>query len=299
MGVGCALEILGETSLSKAEVKRIVERIQNLPTLPVVVTQILKMTTDPESNAQDVQKILSRDQSLSTKVLKLVNSAFYGYAGKIKTLQQAVVILGFETIKAVALSATVFSTFSEKSRAGFDRDAFWRHSIGTGVAARLLSREQGMADPDEAFMAGIIHDVGKVVLDQYVSDEFQKVVDYVQENNVLIYEAERKVLGTSHAQIGRWLATQWQLPADLTDVIFYHHQPSNAQKAPDLTSIVHTADILARTLKLGSGGDNKIPPLDPAAWSHLGMDQTTLKKLLSIIPSEFAKADVFIQMARG
>ncbi|RMH58233.1 MAG: HDOD domain-containing protein [Candidatus Hydrogenedentota bacterium] len=278
--------------------KRIVERIQDLPTLPTVVTRILKLVHDPESNAADVQMILGRDQSLSTKVMKLVNSAFYGYAGKIKTLHQAVVILGFDTIKSVALSATVFTAFAG-GRKNFDRDAFWRHSIATGVAARLLARECRMKEIEESFMCGVIHDIGKVVLDQYAPGDFDRVLAYVQEKNCLIYEAERAVLGSSHAQVGRWLGMKWGLPAEIVDVIFYHHQPANAQRAPKQTAVVHVADILARTRKLGSGGDAKVPPLDPAAWEKLGLDEGRLKGILAVLPDEFAKADLFVQMARG
>lgn len=284
--------------MPNVDIRRVVERIQNLPTLPVVVTQILKLVNSRESDANDVQSILARDQSLTTKIMRLVNSSFYGYAGKITTLQQAVVILGFDTIKSIALSATVFSAFPSRTRATFDREAFWRHSIATGVAARHLAKESKFEQVEEAFVAGILHDIGKVVLDEYATELFDTVLAYVEEHDVLVYEAERAVLGFSHAQIGRWLATKWALPADFVDVIFYHHQPGNALRAPHLTAIVHTADVLARTLKLGSGGDRKVPPLDPAAWTLLNLPEEALRKMLAEIPGEFSKADLFIQMAQ-
>lgn len=281
------------------DIRRVVDRIQTLPTLPVVVVQLLKLVNSPGSNAQDVQAILGRDQSLTTTVMRLVNSSFYGYAGKITTLQQAVVILGFETIKSVALSATVFSAFSKSGRAEFDREAFWKHSIATAVAARMLAHEAKMKEADEAFVAGIIHDIGKVVLDEYAPDYFDQVLAHVREHDALIYEAERSVLGFSHAQLGRWLGTKWSLPYPLIDAIFYHHQPGNAQKAPQLTALVHIGDILARTLKLGSGGDDKVPPLDPAAWQLVDLDESVLRRILDRLPGEFKKADIFVQMVRA
>ncbi|MBL4889149.1 MAG: HDOD domain-containing protein [Candidatus Lindowbacteria bacterium] len=284
--------------MAKVEIRDIVDRIQNLPTVPAVVTQILKMVNDPKSSANAVQAILGRDPSLTFKVLKLVNSAFYGYVGKIKTVHQAVVILGFNTIKSLALSATVFSAFGGKGRDAFDRDAFWRHSIAVGVAGRMIAMEVNAEDPEEAFVAGIIHDVGKVVLDEYAPEYFDQVLEYVQENDCLIYEAERKVLGSSHAQVGRWLAAKWGLPPETIDVVFYHHQPTNAKHAPQMTSIIHIADILARTLKLGSGGDNKIPPLDKGAWKIVGIEEGKLKNVLEKLPGEFAKADLFMQMVK-
>lgn len=285
--------------MGNVDIRRVVERIQNLPTLPIVVTQILKIVGDEDSGASDIQQILRRDQALTGKIMRLVNSSFYGYAGKIKDLQQAVVILGFDTIKSVALSATVFSAFSKTDRRAFDREGFWRHSIAVAVAARRLAMAAKHPAAEEAFVAGILHDVGKVVLDEYAPAEFDAVLAYVAEKDVLIYEAERAVLGFSHAQIGRWLATKWALPADFVDVIFYHHQPGNAQKAPQLTAFAHVGDVLARTLKLGTGGDNKVPPLDPAAWAILKIDQEVLQRLLAELPMEFAKADLFVQMAKA
>lgn len=285
--------------MANTDIRRIVERIQNLPTLPDVVTRILKLVKSPESCAQDVESILSRDQSMTTKVMRLVNSSFYGYAGKITTLKQAVVILGFETIRSIALTASVFTAFAGRGRERFDREAFWRHSIATAVASRMLAQAAREEAAEEIFLAGIIHDIGKVVLDEYAPVEFDQVLAVVEAKDCLIYEAEREVLGSSHAQIGRWLATKWSLPAELTDVIFYHHQPGNAQKAPRWTAFVHVGDILARTLKLGSGGDRRIPPLDPSGWSLTGLDEAALKRVLAGLPSEFAKADIFVQMSKS
>lgn len=290
---------MGGDLAEKIDIRNVVERIQNLPTLPTVVSQLLKLVSSRESSALDVQAVLSGDQSLTTTVMKLVNSSFYGYAGKISTLQQAVVILGFETIKSVALSATIFSAFKKEGRTEFNREEFWKHSIAVGVSARILAREIGYKEIEEAFVAGIIHDIGKVVLDEYAPEYFDLTVQYVKEHDVLMYEAERAVLGFSHAQLGRWLATKWNLPAHLIDAIFYHHQPGNSQRAPELTALIHVGDILARTLHLGFGGDDKVPPLDPSGWEKLNMTEETLKRILSEVPAEFAKADLFLKMTKA
>lgn len=285
--------------MADTDIRRIVERIQTLPTLPTVVMQLIKLVNDPGSTANDVQAILGRDQSLTVKVMKLVNSSFYGYAGKIKTLQQAVVILGFGAIKSLSLSATVFSAFSKQNREGFDRGAFWQHVIATGVAARLIASEVKGLQEDEVFIAGIIHDIGKVVLDEYAPDLFDKVLREVRTKHISIYDAEKAVLGASHAQVGRWLGTRWGLPPEMIDAIFYHHQPENAQKAPSLVAAVHLGDHLARFLKLGSGGDDLVPAIGPTALRQLGLTDSSLKKAMSLIPAEFAKADLFVQMAQG
>jgi len=283
--------------LKQVDIRRVVERIQNLPTLPIVVSQILRLVGDDESSAHDVQEILRRDQSLTFKILKIVNSSFYGNAGKIRDLQHAVVILGFDTIKSVALSATIFSTFPNGKRGRFDREAFWRHSIAVAVASRKLAQELKITSFEEAFVGGILHDIGKVVLDEYASELFEEVLTYVEEKKVLMYEAERAVCGFSHAQIGRWIAAKWALPQEYVDVIFYHHQPGNAQKATQLTAIVHLGDIIARSLKIGSGGDDCIPPIDPSSLKILSLSEETIKKVIIELPAEFEKADLFAQMS--
>jgi len=281
--------------VSPAALKKIVEKIQDLPTLPPVVSRLLGLIDDPNSSARDVEAILSRDPSLTMKVMRLVNSPFYGY-GNIKTVQQAVVILGFEAIRGIALSAAAFEAFPGVGRPGFSRIDFWRHSLAVGVAGRLLAQRAGWKDFEEAFVAGIIHDIGKVVLDEYCPELWERVLLHTKEHNCLIVESERAVLGLSHAQIGRWLASRWHLPPAYVAAIFYHHQPGFAANEKKMAGVIHVADVIARTLKLGSGGDTKVPPLDPAGWKETHLAESDLKEVLALTPEAFNKADLFLAL---
>lgn len=285
--------------MATTDLKKIVEKIQKLPSLPQVVTKVLALVRDPKSSADDLQKIMAMDQSLSLKTMRLVNSAFYGYAGRIKSLSQAVVILGFDSIKSIALSASVFDTFKGVSKSPLKREHFWQHSIAVGVCSRMVAADIKLDDPEGAFFAGLIHDIGKVILDQYAHEEFVSALNHAQEKEMLLFEAERELLGVSHAQVGRWLATKWNLPEDIVDAIFYHHQPSYAQKAPRLTSVIHLANVVVQNKAIGKSGNPKVPPLDPFAWKTLQLDKETISRVMERLDVEMSKADAFLQMAKG
>lgn len=278
-----------------SELKRIVESVQDLPTLPPVVTRLLSLVHSPDSSARDVEAVLSRDQSLTMKVMRLVNSPFYGY-GNIKSVQQAVVILGFESIRSIALSASVFESFPGKGDDDFDRLEFWRHALAVGTAARILAKIRRWKEIEEAFAAGIVHDIGKVVLDEHLPELWRRVLAHARAKKCLVFQAEREVVGFSHAQIGRWLATKWRLPPRHVAAIFYHHQPAFARDATELVAIVHIADILARRLGLGNGGDDLVPPLDPEGFKRSGLEETDLKHAEAELPEAFEKADIFLQL---
>ncbi|RME01114.1 MAG: HDOD domain-containing protein, partial [Calditrichaeota bacterium] len=188
------------------KVQKIITKIKQLPTLPQVITRLIQIIDRPDSSASEVSKIISTDQSLMTKVLKLVNSPFYGMPKRITTLSQATVILGFNAIKNLALTAAIFDQFGGKGEGihqnGFSREKFWEHSIAVAVASKIISEHIGYPQPEEAFMAGLIHDIGKVVLDQFLHDEFVEALKYSADNQVSISDAEIKIIGSNHAQIG-------------------------------------------------------------------------------------------------
>ncbi|MDD2710276.1 MAG: HDOD domain-containing protein [Verrucomicrobiae bacterium] len=271
-----------------ATLKRVVEQIHDLPTLPSVVTKLLSLVQNPLSSANDLEQILSRDPSLMVKVLRIANSPFYG-SKDITTLEHAIVVLGFSAIRSIALSASVFESFPGTGRPGFDRRDFWRHSLGVATAARQLALKMGWAEIEEAFIAGLIHDVGKVILDEYASESWQQALTYAQQNNTFIIEAERTVLGVSHAQVGRWLAAKWKLPQNYTSAIFYHHHPAFASRHEDLAAIIHIADIMARSHHMGSSGDSLVPQFDPSSWKLCRMEEAAYQTTFDELPEEFTK----------
>ncbi|MDX9701408.1 MAG: HDOD domain-containing protein [Candidatus Auribacterota bacterium] len=278
----------------------LVAKISSLPTLPHVVTKLEKMLENPNVSAEEVNRVISSDQVLTAKILKLVNSAFYGFPGQISTVTHAVVILGFSTVQTIALSTSVFDLFEMESKAGrFDRRRFWEHSIATAVISKLIAQKYLPADPEKAFVAGLIHDIGKVILDQFLHVYLQCIMEEVYKDDILFVDAERRVMECGHDDMGAWLAEKWSLPIALREAIACHHQPAKAKEGKILASIVHLADIFARVKNIGNGGDNHIPYLKQDAWELTTLGESKMQEFYDEIDDAIEKADMFFSMVEN
>ena len=255
-------------------VKAIVRRIQSLPTLPPVVKKLTTMVESPDVTAKDVGKLISSDQVLSAKVLKLVNSSFYGLSGKVSSISHAVILLGFNVIKGVVLSASVFDLM-EKSMVGL-----WEHSLGAAIISGTISRNLGLSDPEEISTAALLHDIGKVLVRVSLSEDYDRIVRITGEQGRTFREAELEVLGVDHADIGSWLSREWGLPRQLIVPITYHHDPDNAQGLQDRVAVVHIADSLAHAFGVGGGPDGGVPRITELSWHRLGMPGLDLTALM-------------------
>jgi HD-like signal output (HDOD) protein len=281
-----------------ASIKKTLESISTIPTLPVVIEKITRLLQNPSTSAEEIGKAITTDQALASKVLKLVNSAFYGFPGKISTITHAVVILGFSTVKNVVLTASIFDAFTKKISlsTNFDLEKFWLHSIGCGAASKSVARHIGVSDMEECFIAGLIHDVGKIIMCNYLPTEFSQVVQHTLANDCLFYESEKEVLHITHEEIGGLVAERWNLPKNLQLAVKMHHCPQQAEGFPTVAGIVHASDIFARAMDFGNGGDNKIPQMSEAVWTNLGLESIQLQPLLEDIDEEMNKASVFMQL---
>ncbi len=283
--------------------KTIFETIGNLssiPTLPSIVGQITCLLQNPKTSAEELGRAITSDQALAAKVLKLVNSAFYGFPGRISTITHAIVILGFSTIKNVVLTATILDIFKKKSDnniTDFDIEQFWIHSISCGAAAKSIARFTDNKIKEECFIAGLVHDIGKILLYQYLPDLFIKAYAFSTQNKLLFYESEQQLFKVTHQEIGGTLAERWNLPQMLQQAIKYHHTPHPGQECFSTTSIVHCADILVRALDFGYGGDDQLPNMSEAAWKSLNLDSIPTSTLFDMISDEIEKATVFVQLS--
>jgi len=261
--------------------EKIFGQIEDLPTLPKVFYNISTLLENPKVSASDVTKQISKDPALTAKILRIVNSAFYGLPQKISTLTQAIVILGFSTVKNLVLASSVSDFFAHKIRLKFDMEKLWYHSLGTGIISRLIAVHAGDARPQEAFIGGLLHDVGKVVLCKYEPERFKKVLRIVETENELIYKAEERVFGFTHTDIGAFVATKWNLPPQLVAGIEFHHTPRQcAENVRKQVAIVHLAEILCRVKDLGSGGDNRVPDIDEDAFKLLGISYDAIARIM-------------------
>jgi HD-like signal output (HDOD) protein len=284
--------------LEKRKIRQSLESISTIPTLPVVIDKLTRLLQNPKTSAEEVGKAITTDQALASKVLKLVNSAFYGFPGRISTITHAIVILGFSTVKNVVLTASIFDAFRKQGTGidGFDLEHFWLHSIACGAAAQSIAKITGNNQKEECFIAGLIHDIGKIILCQYLPDDFRDTYLYAKEHSVLFFESEQALFDVNHQEIGSFLAQRWNLPKDLQNAIKFHHDPSPTREHYTMTAIVHCADIFIRALDYGNGGDNKIPVMSEHVWKNLGMDTIPLSQLFEAINDEIEKASVFVQL---
>jgi len=279
-------------------IRKTIENISSLPTLPTVLDRITRLLHNPQTSAEQIGKAITADQALASKVLRLVNSAFYGFPGKIATITHAVVILGFSTIKNIVLTTSIFDAFkSKKNRfSGFDLEQFWYHSIACGAAAQTIAKQIGFEERETCFIAGLIHDIGKVILCQYMPDHFEKIITEVRAKDILFYESERQLFDITHQEVGGILAERWNLPIDLQYAVQRHHTPSTASDHFMVSAVTHCADVLARALDIGNGGDDKIPAISEPVWRNLGMANVPLQPLLESIEHEVEKANIFKQV---
>ncbi len=281
----------------KEKLKAITDKITSLPTLPKVITEITNLMQNPRTSAEEVGRAITMDQALASKVLRLVNSAFYGFPGRINTITHAIVILGFNTVKNIVLTASVFDKLGGKGEKGnFNLEKFWMHSIGTGVIAKEIAKKVNFRSQEESFLAGLLHDIGKVILFKYLPEEFDNVEAILEKNNILFLDAEKEAINLTHNEIGSWLSQRWNLPEDLRAAILYHHAPVLANQHKTMVNIVHAADILVRSLGIGSGGDGKIPVFSSDVWDELKFSRQLLDKIYKDVEVEMDKSTIFFQI---
>lgn len=269
--------------------KELLADIEKIPTLPAVPMKILGLVDDPNSSVKELQRFISMDQSLTARILKISNSAYYGFSRQISTVSQAVVILGFSAVKSLALSASVVHIF--KPDAGkFNLFEFWKHSIFTGGIANVIANKIRYPLPEECLAAGIIHGMGKLIMDQYLHDRFMRAIAMAEKDNRDLLECEREVMKMDHCQLGALLAERWKLPPQLVESIRYYNNPAGATLNPSLVSLVHIGNHIASDKKFGDSGEIGLKrKLSSDARKILNLSQVELMQITHNVDDEIAK----------
>jgi len=273
-----------------AELDRVVE----LATLPAVAMEVNKMLADDSISVQQMTQVIEKDQAIVAKILKLVNSSFYGFRSQINNLPHAVVILGFKALHSAVLSVAVNQTFSKNLKCdSFDVVDFWFHSVAVALVSQKFAEQTKLCEPEEAFTAGLLHDIGKVILVQYFPEEFKRVWQEQQESGSTSYEAELEIIETTHSQIATRVARKWLLPESLLDVLRCHHDVDKKQGNRELTLIVHGADIMVNTWKKNLVEKPVLKSMHDDARDILAGSLKTMRDWFPPVVEEIQKAHAF------
>jgi HD-like signal output (HDOD) protein len=261
-----------------------------IPSLPIIFTRINEAVNNPRMSIADIGKIISEDSGLSSRLLKIANSALYGFPAKIETISRAVTIIGTQQLRDLSLATVVLKLFKGIPREVLNMEAFWRHSIACGIAARILATYRREPNVERYFVAGMLHDVGRLVLCMKMPAEMRLAVERTRANGELLHVIEAEVLGVDHAAVGGMLMRLWNLPPTLEVVVMHHHQPLQAESHPVETAMIHISDVIAHAMQLGRGNEMRVPLFEPASWERVGLPLSVLSPVMNQVDRQFQDA---------
>jgi putative nucleotidyltransferase with HDIG domain len=261
-----------EKSLLDIHPRELKGMVKDIPTLPAIYQKLFDKLQDPDVSVPEIAEIITQDQALSAKILHLVNSALYGSGTKTMTISRAVVILGFRAVRGAAMASGVFDYFKDETGSeGIDMIKFWEHSIAVACISKVIAEDRRMHHREEAFVAGLLHDVGKLIEKNYFSSDFDEICVTAEDEHLSWFEAEKKLFPIHHGTIGKTVFRSWKFSPNVVDAVQFHHRPSASSSAPELTALVHLADFMAYELGYGAPGAYGPRECDPEALRLLGI----------------------------
>ena len=296
-------EPLKRVNISKADDQNDVAKINlrselskkniKLPEISTIVSDLNEVIHDPKSSADDVAKVVNKSPSLTAKLLKIVNSSFYGFQSKIDTVSRAVAVIGTREIASLAIGLSTLSVFKDIPEEIADMHLFLKHSLACALLSRIIAAHNNIPQTEQLFVAGLLHDIGRVVIYKDFSDQARMLFRVCTVKDKLLYLEEKNWLGCKHTDVGKMLLTKWNLPETLIHSVFYHHNPSKALE-PVWPSIVHLADIIANALGLGSSGERFVPQLDEKALNNISFSPGILEMIVNQATHQFTSFVSFL-----
>lgn len=267
--------------------------IHRLPSLPTVVMELLASIDQDDVDIDTLAGKIAQDQALTAKALRLANSSFYGRAQAVNTMTEAIAILGFRTVRSVVTTAGLMQSMGHGGGNGPDLQPFWQHAIAVAVCARELAPHVRV-NPDHAYTAGLLHDIGRLVLVTQLGDQYANAVAYGVAHDCSTLQAERTVLGLDHAEIGQALTVYWKFPLHLQSAVGMHHA-AEVPEDESLTLVVMAADAIAHALDLSLAPGDAVPAMPAQLWSRLGVDDKTLLHIFSQVEKQFVAASQILE----
>lgn len=289
---------MNDKNSSREEIRRIVEAMDNMPPLSPTVTKVIELANSPTSSPAELNRVISMDPVLTARVLKLINSAFFSLPQQVTNLTRAIVMLGVNTIKNLALSTALVGTMGrDQTEGGLDIDAFWEHSLTCAAMARVLARESGVDKKllEEYFVAGLIHDIGKMIFERQMPEKYKAAVEEARDTDISIIFSEQDMMGASHDEVGAWLVERWKLNPGLCEVVARHHEPLSAEVNPRLTAIIAVSDSMCKQRSLGFSGDTQVYEYPDKLYELIGLDRMKVQMLTTDISNEIQAARDFLK----
>jgi putative nucleotidyltransferase with HDIG domain len=265
----------------------VIKKIQDLPSLSAVVVELLSSMANEQMDLHKLAEKIMMDQSLTAKTLRLANSSFYGMQSKVTTIPKAISVLGFHSVRTLATACSVMGSFASNSASGFDFPAFWRHSVATAVCAKILARPLRQSS-DTAFTAGLLHDIGTLVLATRFPTEYSQMVAYRKEHDCFVIDAERAVFGIDHALVGSALAAYWRFPVSIQTAVANHHELTD-EKTVSMEMVIHVANTIAHALDLAGDDDELVPTISDDVWTALSLSDAAYLQVFRDTEREFTE----------
>lgn len=258
----------------------LIDRTSTVYSLPLFYERLNEAINHPRTSIDDIGKIITEDQGLTARLLRLANSPMFGYFGKVDSISKAVTIIGTQQLRDLALAASVMGIFKGIPEELLSMASFWRHSIACGIVARALASWRREANVERFFVAGMLHDIGQLIIATILGDLVREMIEETRQEGALFCDVELKRLGFDHAEAGGALLKEWKIPANIADPVAFHHRPARAEQFPMEVSLIHLADIICQAFEFGQSCERFVPPLDAASWDRLGMTPHQLGAVL-------------------
>ena len=262
--------------------------------LPEVVMRAVDLINDPDSSAVDIGQVISDDPGLTARLLKIVNSPFYGFPSRIDTVSRAITVVGTLELLDLILATSVIKKFNGIPSELVDMNDFWSHSLYTGIAARTIAHTLRAPNTERYFIAGLLHNIGALVLYLRTPDGAAQALKRAREGNEILYQVEQELLGFGHGEVGARLLEMWRLPDAFQTAVRYHHTPLQAEQHRLETAIVHLADIIAASVHNADAETGRVPPMDPQAWELVGLPIDSMEALIREADNAFEEARAVI-----
>jgi putative nucleotidyltransferase with HDIG domain len=289
MMTDCELPLVPGAAPGRARIARsdVARNIGDLPALPAIVLELIRTFDDPGADIPTLARMISHDQALAARTLRAANSSFYGLEAKVKSISQAIMVLGFDTVRSLVSAGAIINALPA-SGASPEPDQFWRHAMATALCARNIARRTRL-NHEYAFLAGLLHDIGRLVLATRFPQHYAEAMAWRDVHDAWQLDAEQAVLGIDHQQVGLMLAEAWLFPPLIQRAIAFHHAPA-VDDLGELASIVHVANAVVHALDLGGEPDAAVPPVSQAAWASLRLEGDMLRAVFSETEAQYEDA---------